>query len=142
MIEPRANPLGFPDTKNDQLERIARNVEAIRTAANQGLNFSQVEQKLDTLAASTNQTRLSDTTVAFTPKAGSILQVFYNGSSLNVGNGQTAGCSVYFSSDNGFTAKNRNNVAKGDSLFYNALESGFPIEQNEKIVLNYLTTEL
>lgn len=75
-------------------------------------------------------------TLTFKPINNSTVQVYLNGSALIESYGNRLG-EVYFSSDDGITAKAVNEINSGDILYWNGNIVGFNLDINDRISIVY-----
>jgi len=83
-------------------------------------------------ASATGSTGL---TISSTPSSDGHVQVFINGLSYNIGSATNS--EVFFSNDNGTTAKTIVNIASGDTLFFSGTTSGHSLEIDDVIQIVY-----
>lgn len=75
-------------------------------------------------------------TISATPAGDGMVIVSLNGVQTVLGNGvKTKDC--YFSADGGTTARAIGDIASGDTLYWNGLVTGFDLDTNDYIDLNY-----
>jgi hypothetical protein len=75
-------------------------------------------------------------TIDFKPINNSTVQVYLNGLAMLESYGNRNG-QVYFSNDNGVTARNVDEIQSGDTLYWNSIITGFELDENDYISLVY-----
>lgn len=72
------------------------------------------------------------------PSLDAFVNVAINGLlNTNVGNGSRVGCDVYFSGDNGVTARAWNAIVVGDTVHWNGTVAGYQLTTNDRIDVWY-----
>lgn len=74
--------------------------------------------------------------LAETPPAGCRIDVFVNGELLHCGDGDKTK-NFYLSSDGGTTAKSFSALAQGDTLYFNAVITGWNLETDDEVSIFY-----
>jgi hypothetical protein len=99
----------------------------------------QVTQGNLTPSASNGNYSATGITMEYTPYRDGSINVVVNGVSVNEGDGvKTA--EVYFSNDDGITAKMIANIEAGDELYWNATIAGFELTAEDSIDIEYQRT--
>jgi hypothetical protein len=74
--------------------------------------------------------------LTYKPLNHSSIKVFVNGQALLLGT-STSGVDCYLSNDGGSTAKNYNEIASGDTLYFNGQFVGWDLSTTDRIILIY-----
>lgn len=105
----------------------------LRSGGGGGLVGSPYDKHLPALATTGVGRELACSTgLSANPHPSGALNISVNGIWItDIGYGSISGCSCYWSSDNGLTAKNRPNVVKNDRLYWNGTTAEFNLTPND-----------